>query len=145
MLMFNMHINFKLVRFLFMFLPFVFLVQGQNTCQLHNTKNLVHTNPHAFETYVQTDHFCKCHFNYPPWEIVKTTCNHTFNYIMNFSCNSNCITNLLSFIDSYRFILNLVFIGSYKNCMNFMLWLIWTIFICIQYLLYSDRWNIAFG
>jgi hypothetical protein len=39
----------------------------------------------------------------------------------------------------------LSYIGSYKNCMNSMLWLIWTIFECIQYFKYSNWWDIFFN
>jgi hypothetical protein len=34
--------------------------------------------------------------------------------------------------------------GSYKNCMNSMLWLIWMILYVFKYLEYSNRWNISF-
>jgi len=34
---------------------------------------------------------------------------------------------------------NLVSIGLYKNCMHSMLWLIWMIFVHIQYFKYSHR------
>jgi hypothetical protein len=45
----------------------------------------------------------------------------------------------------YTYIINWPnFIGSYKNCMNSMLWLIWTIFVHIQYLKYSNKLDISF-
>jgi hypothetical protein len=44
----------------------------------------------------------------------------------------------------HRFMQNSVFIGLYKNYMNSMLWLIWMIFVHIQYLKCSNRGNIVF-
>jgi hypothetical protein len=44
------------------------------------------------------------------------------------------ITNLPSFIGSYKFCMKPNFIGLYKNHMNYVLWLIWMIFVHIQYL-----------
>jgi hypothetical protein len=54
------------------------------------------------------------------------------------------ITNLLDFIGSYKLMRNPTFIGLYKNCMNSMLWLIWIIFVNIQYFKYLNRWDIIF-
>jgi hypothetical protein len=52
-------------------------------------------------------------------------------------------TNLLNFMALYKFCMKFSF-HRFINHMDFILWLIWTIFLYIQYLLYSSRWNIIF-
>jgi hypothetical protein len=75
----------------------------------------------------------------------KSKCNGSFEK-SNIGTNllqkyNNYNTNLSSFIDLCKI---QFFINSYKNCMNSMLWLIWMIFVCIQYFKYLNKWNIIF-
>jgi hypothetical protein len=70
----------------------------------------------------------------------NVTSNHKYKYV-EFASFYHIITNLPNSYVRINYVLSLIFIGLYKNHMNPMLYLIWMIFVCIQYYKYPTWWN----